>query len=202
MNVRSMRSPDLCCSALARVRNMERSDIAFAPSSYGLIAQTEALQERRCLGILHRRGLVSGVDHRRRDLPPCILLLSGLRPMISLGSDLCSCILHGPDPSVLLHGPDRRRRILHHRYGGSLRSLCRRGLCPCLFLGCPRLELLEQGLIDWLALGLALLGRLALLGSLALLGGLAPLGRFNSRCNFVARRRVRCRRRQILRAGE
>jgi hypothetical protein len=54
------------------------------------------------------------------------------------------------------------------------------------------LELLEQGFIEWLAdLGLALTD----LGS-------ALIGRFNSRSNFVARRRVACRRRQILSAGD
>ena len=100
--------------------------------------------------------------------------------MISLGPDLCSCILHGPDPSVLFHGPDLRWGILHNLYRGSLHGLCGPGLCPCLFLGRPSLELLEQGFSEWLAdLGLALTDL-----------GLALIGRFNSRSNFVARRRV------------
>ena len=112
--------------------------------------------------------------------------------MISLGPDLCACILHGPDLSVLFHGPDLRWGILHHLYRGSLHGLCGLGLCPCLFLRRPSLELLEQGFSEWLAdLGLALTD----LGS-------ALIGRFNSRSNFVARRRVRCRRRQILSAGD
>ena len=77
-----------------------------------------------------------------------------------------------------------------------------RGLCPCLFLGGPGLELLEQGLGDRLAnFGLALLGGLSLLDRLALFGWLALRGRFGRRCNLLARRRVRWhRRRQILRA--
>jgi hypothetical protein len=72
--------------------------------------------------------------------------------------------------------------------------------------------LLEQFFSKWLAdLGLALTG-LALTG-LALTGlaltGLALtdldsalIGRFNRRSNFVARRRIRCGRRQILSAGD
>jgi hypothetical protein len=51
----------------------------------GLIAPTEALQERRCLGILHRLVLCSGVCY---------------------GPDLCPRIWYGPDVSVLLRGPD------------------------------------------------------------------------------------------------
>ena len=118
--------------------------------------------------------------------------------MISMGPDLCARILYGPGPSVPLRGLDLGRGILRSLYGSSLRGSC--GLClrPCIFLGRPGLELLKQGFSEWLAdLGLALTG----LG-LALTGlGLAPIGRFNSRSNFVARRRVACRR-QILRAGD
>ena len=151
-----------------------------------LIAQTEALQERWCLGILHRRVLCSGIGYGR-DLSPCILLLPDPYSMISLGSDLRSCILHGPDLSVLFHGPDPRWGILHHLYGGSLHGLCGPGLCPCLSRRRPCLELLEQFFSKWLAdLGLALTGL---------------IGRFNRRSNFVARRRIRCGRRQILSAG-
>ena len=109
--------------------------------------------------------------------------------MISVGPDLCSRILHGPNPSVLFHGPDLRWGILRDLYRGSLHGLCRLDPCPCLFLRRPSLELLEQGFSEWLVdLGLTLLG-------------LALIGRFNSRSNFVARRRIRCGRRQILSAG-
>ena len=131
--------------------------------------------------------------------------------MMSLGTDLRACILHGVNPPVLLRGPCLRRTILRHPHGRSLR---RPGLFPRLFFGCPGLELLEQFFSDrlvvgsdWLAvLGLALtdLG-LALTGGLGLplTGGfgLAWLDRFHSRSNFLARRRVRRCRRRILRAG-
>ena len=147
-----------------------------------LIAESEALQERRWLGILQRRILCPGVDYGR-DLCPCILLfLPDPYAMISLRADLRACILHGPDLSVFFRGPDPRRGILRHPHRSSGRG---RGLCPCFFLRRPSLELLEQGFIEWLAdLGLALIGG------------------FDGRSNFVARRRVRCRRRQILRAGD
>ena len=158
------------------------------------------------MGILHRRVLRLGVGYGR-DLSPCILLLPDPGSMISLRPDLCSCILHGPDLSVLFHGPDPRWGILHHLYGGSLHGLCGPGLCPCLSLRRPSLELLEQFFSKWLAdLGLALTG-LALTG-LALTGlaltdlDSALIGRFNRRSNFVARRRIRCGRRQILSAGD
>ena len=154
-----------------------------------LIAQTEALQERRWLGILQRLVLCSGVGYGR---DPCILLFSDPCSMISLGPDLCSCILHGPNPSVFFHGADLRWGILHDLYRGSLHGLCGLDLCPCLFLRRPSLELLEQGFSEWLAdLGLALTD----LGS-------ALIGRFNGRDNFVARRRIRCGRWQILRGGD
>jgi hypothetical protein len=166
-----------------------------------LIAQTEALQERWCLGILHRRVLCSGIGYGR-DLSPCILLLPDPCSMISLGSDLRSCILHGPDLSVLFHGPDPRWGILHHLYGGSLHGLCGPGLCPCLSRRRPCLELLEQFFSKWLAnLGLALTG-LALTGLALTDLDSALIGRFNRRSNFVARRRIRCGRRQILSAGD
>src|SRR5260370_2622061 len=51
----------------------------------GLIAQTEALQERRWLGILH--GLV---------LCSCILCGRNLYPCILLPPDLCSVLLPAP----------------------------------------------------------------------------------------------------------
>ena len=160
------------------------------------LTQTQALQERRWLGILHRRVLCSGIGYGR-DLSPCILLLPDPCSMISLGSDLCSCILHGPDLSVLFHGPDPRWGILHHLYSGSLHGLCGPGRCPCLFLCRPGLELLEQFFSKRLAgLGLALTG-LALTDLDS-----ALIGRFNRRSNFLARRRIRRGRRQILSAGD
>ena len=169
-----------------------------------LIAQTEALQERRSLGILRRRVLCSGVGYGRALR---ILFLPDPCSLISLGPDLCSCIfiLHGPDPSLLFRGPDLRRGLLHRPYRSSLHGLCGSGLCPCLFLRRPSLELLEQGFIERLAdLGLALIGRF---NSRSAPNGRfnsrsALIGRFDSRSNLIARRRVRCRRRQILSAGD
>jgi hypothetical protein len=169
-----------------------------------LIAQTEALQERRCLGILHRRILGSGVGYGRGLR---ILLLPDPCSLISLGPDLCSCIfiLHGPDPSLLFRGPDLRRGLLHRPYRSSLHGLCGPGLCPCLFLRRPSLELFEQGFIELLAdLDLALIGRFdsrsAPIGRLN--GRSALIDRFDSRSNLVARRRVCCHRRQIPGAGD
>ena len=102
--------------------------------------------------------------------------------MMSLGPDLCACILHGPDLSVLFHGPDPRWGILHHLCRGGLHGLCGLGLCSRLFLCRPSLELLEQFFSDWLAgLGLGLTDL-----------GLTLIGRFKRRSSFVARRRV-CR---------
>ena len=107
--------------------------------------------ERRCLGILH--GLV---------LCSCILCGPDLYPCILLPPDLCSGILHEPelwlrilyvpDPSVLLHGPDRLGifhnlcwDILHDLCLGILYGLYGPALCPCIFLGRPGLELIKQG---------------------------------------------------------
>ena len=123
--------------------------------------------------------------------------------MMSLGTDLRACILHGLNPSVLLRGPRLRRAILRHPYGRSLRGP---GLFPCLFFGRPGLELLEQFFSDRLVVGsdwLAVLGLALTALGLPLTGGLglAWLGRFHSRSNFLARRRVRRCRRRILRAG-
>ena len=106
--------------------------------------------------------------------------------MISMGPDLCSRILHGSDPSVLFGGLDLRWGILHNLYRGSwrglyrgsLHGLCGLDLCPCIFLGRPGLELLEQGFRDWLA-GL----------------GLSLTGRFGRHSNLFARRRICCCRR-------
>lgn len=64
---------------------------------------------------------------------------------ISLGPDLCPCILHGPD---LYWG------ILHNLYWGILYGV---NPCPCIFLGRP---LLQQGFSWWLTdFGLTLIGR-------------------------------------------
>jgi hypothetical protein len=94
---------------------------------------------------------------------------------MSLGPDLCPRILHGPDVSVLLHGPDLWSGILHNLCWGILYGLYGPDLCPCIFLGRPSLELLEQGFRWWLTVF-----------HLTLTGG------FRSGSNFVARRRVRC----------
>src|SRR5258707_5364557 len=126
-----------------------------------LIAPTEALQEPRCLGILHRLVLCSGVWYGR-DLYLCILLrpdlCSGIMlppdlcSGISLGPDLCPRIVYRPDVSVLFHGPDLCSGILHDLclvildLGlGILYGLHGPDLCLCIFLCRPSLELLEQG---------------------------------------------------------
>ena len=70
-----------------------------------LIAQTEALPERRCLGILYGPVLCSSVLHGP-DLSLCIWLPPELCQQILLGLDLSPRILHAPDLSVLSHGPD------------------------------------------------------------------------------------------------
>jgi len=69
--------------------------------------------------------------------------------MMSLGTDLRACILHGVNPPVLLRGPRLRRTILRHPHGRSLRGP---GLFPRLFFGCPGLELLEHSSVTgWLS---------------------------------------------------
>ena len=78
-----------------------------------LIAQTEALQERRCLGILYRLTLYSGVLYGR-DLYSYILLLPGPFSGILHRLDLCPRILHVTDLSVHLHGSDLLSGILHN----------------------------------------------------------------------------------------
>src|SRR5260370_2402414 len=156
----------------------------------GLIAQTEALQERRWLGILHGLVLCSCILCGP-NLYPCILLPPDLCSGILHGPDLCPRILYGPDPSVLLHGPDRLGifhnlfwDILHHLCWVTLYGLYRHDLCPYIFLGRPSLELLQQGFRWWLTDF-----------------GLTLIGRFRSSSNFVARRRVPCNRQQSLSAG-
>jgi hypothetical protein len=79
----------------------------------GLIAQTEALQERRCLGILHSLPLCSGVLYGR-DIYSCILLSPDLFSGILHRLDLCPRILPVTDVSVYLHGPDLSSGILHN----------------------------------------------------------------------------------------
>jgi hypothetical protein len=137
-----------------------------------LIARAEGLEERRCLGILHRLalcpgGLGSGVLCGRA-LHPSILhppddLFSGI-----LHAHLCPRIMDGLDASALLHDSEiysgilrSLRRgilrlcpgILHNPRRGIRHSLCRgilNGLygpdiCLRFFLGSPGLELPEQG---------------------------------------------------------
>jgi hypothetical protein len=111
----------------------------------GLIAQTQALQERRCLGILHRLVRCSGVLYGRH-LHPCILLPSNLCTGISLGPDLCPRILHGPDLSVFFQISDLWSGILQNLCWGILSGLYGPNLCPWILLGHPSLELLEQGI--------------------------------------------------------
>jgi hypothetical protein len=137
------------------------------------------LQERRCLGILHRLVLCSGVCYVRglylRILLPQVLC-SGLLHV----QGLCPRILYGPGP-LLLHGPHRCWGIFHDRCWGILCGLYGLNLCPCTFLGCPSLELPKQGFRCWLTIF-----------QLTLTGG------FRGGSNFVAGRRVLCGRRQSL----
>ena len=117
------------------------------------------MQEPRWLGIWYGPILCLG-----------ILLGPGLCSCILRAPDLCSgifhsCILHVPDPSLLLHVPhlcpgilydlglsilyDRRLGILCRLYALDLRPcifllyrLYARYLWPCIFLGRPSLELI------------------------------------------------------------
>ena len=156
----------------------------------GLIAPTEVLQERRCLGILPGRVLCScilcGPDR-------CILLSPDLCAGMSLGSDLSPRILYGPEVSVLLYGLGSCRGILLHNLCGGILHNVGLGIlyglyghdqCPRIFVGRPSLELIQQGFGWWLTDF-----------------GLLLIGKFRSGCNFVARRRALCSRRQNLRAG-
>jgi hypothetical protein len=118
--------------------------------------------------------------------------------MTTLRPELRACILHGPDPPLLFNRPDLRRGILRYPDGRRLHGSPGSGLCPRLFLRRPSLELLEQFLSDGLAgLGLALSNLDWSLTGLRL----ALIGRLTCRGSFVTRRRVRCRRRQILRGS-
>lgn len=109
----------------------------------GLIAPTVAL-ERRCLGILPGRVLCSCILCGP-DLYPCILLPLDPCSGFLHGSDLCLRILHAPDLSLLLHGPDLWRGILHNLRCGILNGLYGPDRCSGVLFGRPSLELLEQG---------------------------------------------------------
>lgn len=166
---------------------MERL-LQFSPDL--LVAETEALQERRWLGVLHGRVRRARVgDGRRLSLYHLLLLLPDPRTMKSLGTDFRAGVLHRMDPSMPLRGARLRRCILRNPDGGGWRGS---GLRLCLLLGRPGLELLEQFFSDWLAgLGLGLTDL-----------GLTLIGRFKRCSSFVARRRVCRLRRQILSAGD
>ena len=103
-------------------------------------AQTEALQEPRCLAILRRLLRRSGVGygrsrHRR------ILLFPDPCPMMSLWPDLGSRILYRPDPPVLFRRLDLCGGILHNLHRGSWRGLYGHGLCLRLLPWPPRLRI-------------------------------------------------------------
>lgn len=140
-----------------------------------LIAPTEALQERWCLGILHRLTLCSGILYGR-DLYSCILLPPGLFSGILHRPDLCPRVLHVTDLSVHLHGPDLSSGILHNLCWDILNGLYGSDLCPLILLCRPRLELLEQ-----------------VIGCRLTRFGVTLIGRFKSGSNFVACWRVRFR---------
>jgi hypothetical protein len=75
--------------------------------------------------------------------------------------------------------------ILHNLFWDILNGWCGLDLCPFIFGNCrPCLELLEQ-----------------IFGRWRIDFGLTLIGWFKSRCNFAARRRVTCGRRQVLRVG-
>ena len=105
--------------------------------------------------------------------------------MMSLWPDLSSRILYRPDPPVLFRRLDLYGGILHNLHRGNWRGLYGHGLCLGIFIGRPGFEFLQQA-FGW---------RLNDLGSIL-------IGRFGSCSNFVARRRVACRRRQIQSSGE
>jgi hypothetical protein len=177
------------------------------------VLQTEALRQRRRLGILHGPVWGSGICCGP-GLFPCILLppdpRSGALPNLCSGTlpHLCSRISHVLEVSVPSHGSDLFRvilrnlclgipclGILHSRclgilYGLHGPDLYRRilyrlhDLCPRIFLGRPSLELLQRSLSRWQADF-----------------GLTLVASFKSGSNFVARRRVRCSRQQSLSAG-
>ena len=136
-------------------------------------------------GLVRRSCILCGPDQC-----PCILLAPELCAGILHGPDLRPRILCGPDPSVPLHVPDRCSGIflnlclvvlydLRGLYG--LHGLYGYDRCPCILLGGPGLELLQHVFSRWLTVF-----------------GLDPIGRFYRGSNFLARRGVRCSRRQSL----
>ena len=92
-----------------------------------LIAPTQALEERRCLGILHWQLRGSGVRYWR-DRHRCTCF-PGPHSMNSLGSDLCSRIVYGPGPSMLFRRLGLNRGSLCNLHRGSLRGLYGHSLC-------------------------------------------------------------------------
>ena len=89
------------------------------------------MQERRWLGILYGPILCLGIL-LGPGLCSCILRAPHLCSAIS--HDLCSRILHGPDPSLLLHVPDLCPGILYVLGLGILYRLYGLDLRPCIFL--------------------------------------------------------------------
>ena len=91
----------------------------------------------------------AGLGFRQRQRH---FLLDLIAPTEAL-QDLCPRILHGPEVSVLFHGPDFWSGILHNLCWGILYGpdLCPRILhglydqCLRIFVGRPSLELPEQG---------------------------------------------------------
>jgi len=120
------------------------------------VAQTDAFQECRWPGILHRRLLCSNILCGP-DLYLCILHAPDLCSMMLLGPDLCPRIFHSPDRPVLVHGLNLCSGILCRFCLGTLYRLClgtlyglrlgilhglyRWDLRPCILAGRPRLEL-------------------------------------------------------------
>src|SRR5262245_62007778 len=97
----------------------------------GLLLQTEALQQRWWLRILHRLVLCSRILSGP-NLYTRILIPPHSCSGIMRGPDLCPRILDGPDPSVLSNGPDRRSLTLQNLCP---RISCRRyrlDLCLCI----------------------------------------------------------------------
>ena len=109
----------------------------------GLIAPTEVLQERRCLGILHSLVLCSGILCGR-DPYPSILLPPNFFGGILHGSYLRPRIMDGPDVSVPLHGPERCSGIFRDLCRGILNGLYGPGLCLRIFLRRPSWQFPKQ----------------------------------------------------------